>query len=113
MKQVILVRTDLKLPPGKLSAQVSHASLEAALKTSKEKFQKWKQKGSKKVVLSVPSKQDLLNYKQKAEKLRLKTSLIKDAARTVLKTPDYTCLAIGPDKEEIIDKVTGNLKLLK
>ena len=35
MKQVILVRMDLKMPPGKLAAQVGHAAVEAALKQIK------------------------------------------------------------------------------
>jgi len=112
MKQVILVRKDLKLPKGKTAAQCSHASLEAALKTSKSKLEEWKQNGAKKVILSVDSKEDLINYKLKASKLNLKTALIKDAGKTVLKKPTLTCLAIGPDKEETIDKITKNLKLL-
>jgi len=36
MKQVILVRTDLKMPKGKISVQCSHASVESVLKSSKD-----------------------------------------------------------------------------
>ena len=38
MKQVILVRKDLKLPKGKMAAQVAHASVESTLKSVKEKI---------------------------------------------------------------------------
>jgi len=38
MKQVILVRQDLKLPKGKLASQVAHASAEALLRSDKEKI---------------------------------------------------------------------------
>jgi len=113
MKQVILVREDLKLPRGKTAAQVSHASLEAAMKSSKNKLEKWKSEGSKKVILSVKDKEELFKYKDKAKKLNLKIALIKDAGRTFLKESDYTCLGIGPDEESKIDKVSRDLKLLK
>ena len=49
MKQVILVREDLKMPRGKMIAQCAHASLEAALKSNK--LNEWKRKGTKKVIL--------------------------------------------------------------
>ena len=40
-KQVILVRQDLKLPKGKMSAQVAHASVGALLKSHKDNLKKW------------------------------------------------------------------------
>ena len=60
MKQVILVRDDLKMDKGKLASQVAHASLEAALKSNKLK--EWKSKGTKKVILKVKDKKKLLKY---------------------------------------------------
>ena len=36
MKQVIIIRSDLKLPKGKLAAQCAHASVEAVLRSDKE-----------------------------------------------------------------------------
>ena len=42
MKQVILVRKDLKLSRGKLASQCSHASVEAVLKSDKEKINEWR-----------------------------------------------------------------------
>ncbi len=112
MKQVILVRMDLKMPAGKLSVQCSHASVEAVLKSDKNKIDEWKKQGMKKVVLKVKDKNDLLKYKKAAEKLKLKTALITDAGKTFFSEPTTTCLAIGPDKEGLIDKITRELKIL-
>ncbi|MBR9703458.1 peptidyl-tRNA hydrolase, partial [Candidatus Woesearchaeota archaeon] len=36
LKQVILVRADLKLPKGKVGAQTAHAAVEAVLRSEKE-----------------------------------------------------------------------------
>ncbi len=110
-KQVILVRKDLKLPAGKLSAQVAHASLEAALKSSRPVMDGWRQTGAKKVVLKVDSLEELYRHKSLAEMEKLVTALITDAGHTTVAAGTVTCLGIGPGKEETIDKVTGNLKM--
>lgn len=112
MKQVILVRVDLKMPKGKIAAQCSHSSVEAVLKSNKEKVKEWREEGSKKVVLKVKNEEELLEYKKLAEKNKLITAMITDAGRTFFKQATKTCLAIGPDKEEKIDKITGHLKML-
>jgi PTH2 family peptidyl-tRNA hydrolase len=56
MKQVILVRMDLKMPAGKLAAMVAHASVEAALKSDYDILKVWKSLEMKKVVLKVKDK---------------------------------------------------------
>jgi len=112
MKQVILVRNDLKMPRGKLSVMVAHASVDAANSTTKAKFDEWRRKGMKKIVLKVEDLKALLKYENLANKSNIKTSLITDAGKTVFTEPTITCLAIGPDSEEKIDKITGKLKIL-
>lgn len=111
-KQVILVRTDLKMPPGKTHAQVAHASVDATLKSDKKLVDLWKREGGKKVILKVKDEKELLKYKQMAEDAGLKTALITDAGHTVLEPGTITCLGIGPDLEEKIDKVSGRLKMM-
>ncbi|MBI2143893.1 peptidyl-tRNA hydrolase [Candidatus Woesearchaeota archaeon] len=111
-KQVILVRTDLKLPKGKACVQVAHASLEAALKSSKGVIDEWRSGGGKKVVLKAAGLDELRKYEALARKEKLVTSLITDAGHTTVAPGTVTCLGIGPDNEEKIDKVTGSLKIL-
>ncbi len=111
-KQVILVREDLKLTKGKMSAQASHASVGAVLKSHKDDIKKWQEQGMKKVILRVKNLEELYAYKQKAEDAGLVAALITDAGHTHLTPGTPTCLGIGPDKAEKIDTVTGTLSLI-
>lgn len=111
-KQVILVRSDLKLPPGKLAAQVAHASVEAVLRSDKEIVRAWHNQGMKKIVLKVATLKGMKKYMQLAKDAGLTTALITDAGRTVLQPGTQTCCAIGPDAEDDIDAVTGDLKMV-
>lgn len=112
MKQVLIIRQDLKMPKGKMAAQVAHASSAALLKSHKDDIEKWQKDGMKKVVLKVKDEKELLKCKEQAENLGLVTALITDAGKTFFKTSTITCLGIGPDKEEKIDKVSGSLKMV-
>jgi PTH2 family peptidyl-tRNA hydrolase len=111
-KQVILVRKDLKLPKGKLAAQSAHASVEAVLRSSKDIIKNWRAEGMKKIVLEIKDLQELYKYKQMAEDIGLTIAVITDAGHTVVAPGTITCMAIGPDEEEKIDKITGRLKIL-
>ena len=111
-KQVILVREDLKLPKGKLSAQVAHAAVDAASKSDKRFIDLWKKNGGKKIVLKVKDEKELFKFKQMAEDAELKTALITDAGHTVVEPGTITCLGIGPDEESKIDSVTGKLRMI-
>jgi peptidyl-tRNA hydrolase, PTH2 family len=111
-KQVILVRTDLKMPKGKLAVQVAHASVDAVLGSSDEKVKAWKREGMKKVVLKVANKKELMDYIKKARNLKIKTALITDAGKTFFDTHATTCCALGPELENKINVITGNLKMV-
>jgi len=111
MKQVILVSKALKLSKGKLASQCSHASVEAVLKSDKKKVEEWR-KFSKKVILKVEDEKELLKFKKLADENKLINALIKDAGLTEIPPGTITCLAIGPDEDKKIDKITGKLKML-
>ncbi|PLW80177.1 aminoacyl-tRNA hydrolase [Candidatus Woesearchaeota archaeon] len=112
LKQVILVRTDLKLPKGKMAAQSAHASVDAVLKSDISVVKSWRNQGMKKVVLKVENEKELVRFFQNAKDQGFASSLITDAGRTVVEPGTKTCVGIGPDIEEKIDLLTGNLKIM-
>jgi len=111
-KQVIVLRTDLGMSIGKAAAQAAHASLSAYKKSGKLLQDKWEREGAKKVVLKASSENELKDLFEKAKRRGLPCALIKDAGHTELEPGTITALGIGPEKSELIDKVTGNLPLL-
>ena len=111
-KQVILVRMDLKLPKGKLAAQVAHASVDATLKGDKSLVSHWRSEGMKKIVLKVQDEKELYKFIQQAKDFGLATSIITDAGKTVVAPGTVTCGAVGPAKEEDVDNITGDLPML-
>lgn len=112
MKQVIVVNNELKLPKGKLAAQVAHAAVGAYLEASLSEQQDWLLEGMPKVVLRVDTAADLVHLQTLAEELGLPACLIEDAGRTVIPEGTITCLGLGPAPDELIDRLTGELKLL-
>lgn len=112
LKQVILIRQDLKLPKGKACAQSAHASVEAVLRSNSELVSKWRSSGMAKIVLKVKDEKELVKYFQMAKDEGLTVSLITDAGRTVISPGTKTCVGIGPAKEEEIDIICKNLSLL-
>lgn len=109
LKQVIVIRADLKLPKGKAAAQAAHASVEAVLRSPSVVVDAWHASGMKKVVLKVADEKGLLAVQQAAKAKGLVASLITDAGKTVVVPGTKTCVGIGPAAEEVIDAVTGSL----
>ena len=118
MKQVIVMRKDLNMRKGKMIVQGSHAS-EGAYDRSKESFMGivnislWKRDHAHtKVCVSVDSEEELLDVHNQAQKAGIISYLVLDAGKTEFKEPTYTCCCLGPDENDVIDTITGKLKLL-
>jgi len=115
IKQVIVIRSDLKISIGKIAVQVAHAAVSASEKAKKEEYnwwEKWMKSGQKKIVLKVSSEEELVELYNKSLSARLPVALIYDAGLTELPPNTLTCLGIGPAPSNLIDKVTGHLPLL-
>jgi peptidyl-tRNA hydrolase, PTH2 family len=112
LKQVLIVRNDLKLPKGKIGSQCAHAAVEAAHKCDPQLYKQWRAHGQKKSVLKVESEKELFKYAQMAKDMGLAVAIITDAGRTCIEPGTNTCVGIGPDSEDKIDRITGELKLL-
>lgn len=113
-KQVIVVRDDLKMSPGKLAVQVAHGSVAAAERARNDRrewFKSWLAEGQKKVVVKAQS-HELPELRDQAMELGIPGELIQDAGLTELPPGTTTVLAIGPAPNELIDRVTRNLPLL-
>jgi len=111
VKQAIVARMDIGMGEGKLAAQVAHASL-SAYEDAREKTQRaWKGDGQKKVVLKVDSEDELFELADKAEREGLPHAIVRDAGHTQLEPGTVTALAVGPAREDLVDRVTGDLDL--
>ncbi|XP_063396046.1 peptidyl-tRNA hydrolase 2, mitochondrial-like [Mytilus trossulus] len=113
-KLVFVVRNDLKMGKGKAAAQCCHAavmSYEAVSKTDPEMFRKWRMYGQPKVVVKTETEESLLKIAREARSLGLNASLVKDAGRTQIAPGSITVTGIGPGPEELVNQVTGHLKL--
>jgi len=111
-KQIIVIRNDLDMSEGKKCVQTAHASLGAYKKADKKIIKKWELEGQKKVVLEVDSKKRIRDLYNKIKKKRVPCFLVEDAGLTELKPGTITALGIGPEREEILDRITGELELL-
>jgi PTH2 family peptidyl-tRNA hydrolase len=112
LKQVIIIRTDLKMGKGKQISQACHASVAAFLKTKTADKEKWLEEGMKKVILKVSNEKELKELYKIAKKEKLPCELISDAGFTQIEPGTITSLGIGPANDRKIDKITGKLKLL-
>ena len=111
-KMALVVRQDLQLPKGKCASQCAHAAVEAVLRSEKKMVEAWRKEGMPKIVVKVKDLKELLALNQQAKDDGLVTAVITDAGRTTVEPGTTTCIGIGPDTEENVDRIIGKLKLL-
>jgi peptidyl-tRNA hydrolase, PTH2 family len=125
VKQIIIIRKDLRMGRGKEIAQGAHAAMawlshrlihdqntNTALAQFSDAERQWLMTSFRKVTLQVNSEEELLAIYNRAEATGLQVHLITDSGLTVFHgQPTITCLAIGPDYDDKIDPVTSELRM--
>lgn len=121
------MRTDLNMRKGKMVAQGAHASSNIIINAIKngiiennngvisgdENIVEWVNTDYRKITLGVASLEILENLVQKAKELNLLTTIVIDNGLTEFNgAKTCTCAAIGPGPEELINTITGHLKLI-
>ena len=126
-KQVIVIRRDLRMRRGKEIAQGAHAAtawladrvLQTILPNEDVDHvalspaeRAWLESSFRKVTVKVNSEEELIAVYQRARDAGLVVHLITDRGLTEFGgVPTRTCLAVGPDYDDLIDPVTGDLEL--
>jgi len=113
-KMVFVVRQDLKMGKGKSAAQCCHAAVDIykrAKRNNPEWLKQWETTACAKVALKCEDESALLAIASHARVLGLDASVIQDAGRTQIASGSKTVCGVGPGPVELIDKVTGHLKL--
>ena len=121
------MRTDLNMRKGKMVAQGAHASSniiinairdniirsEDGVITGDDSIVEWVSTDYRKITLGVNSLKLLEELVQKAKNANLLTTIVIDNGKTEFDgVKTCTCAAIGPGPAEIIDSITGQLKLI-
>lgn len=139
IKQVIVIRSDLKMRRGKECAQAAHASMKWLADRIKQlppgqdwydaddpnrpksinvdltislDEEAWLFGKFTKICVRAESEAQLLALEKAAKDAGLTTGLIQDSGATEFGgVPTYTALAIGPNEASAIDAITGALVL--
>jgi peptidyl-tRNA hydrolase, PTH2 family len=101
-KQVIVIRKDLGMSPGKMIAQAAHAIAEGRRGHTR----------IKRVALYCDDEQALREICRQATAANISFSPVVDSGKTEVEPGTFTCAAIGPAEECDIDEITGRLSLI-
>lgn len=127
VKQVIVIRADLKLRRGKECAQVAHAAsmwlreyaLEANTSSDrgfppaalKQVQLAWLVSNYRKIVVKATTEKQLRDLHYEAERRGLTAYLVTDDGLTEVQSGTITALAIGPHSEDAFVGLTDHLVL--
>lgn len=129
---VMAIRNDLKMQKGKVAAQCGHAAVAAyakALQRQPELLKHWMRYGIQqekscittvslffvvggtKITVRIDSEKEMLEISEKAKKLGILSSIVRDAGQTQVAPGSRTVIAIGPAPKSVLEQITGHLKL--
>jgi PTH2 family peptidyl-tRNA hydrolase len=131
LRQMLVIRHDLKMRKGKLCAQAGHAPLMMLADTPGAGFrtnaqgvrefvvpdvdgtlEAWMLSGQKKVSVYVTSDEEMQDLHRRAEAAGLRCTQVVDAGHTEFKgQPTRTVLSIGPHPKDAVTPFTGDLPL--
>lgn len=126
VKQVIVVRKDIKMRKGKLASQVAHAAMKFIVDNNVSERPNvlvvelsndeatWLFGGSfTKAVVACDTEDELRGLIMKAELADVTVCPIVDSGKTEFHgVPTLTCAAFGPAPVGEVDRITGHLQLL-
>jgi len=105
MKLVVAVRSDVFMRRGKESAQVAHATA-VVVRRGGSLVRGWARRGEAIVVVQVYSAGALHDLATQADRAGVAAHIVRDAGQDI-----ETCIAIGPDIDELVDPITSGLDL--
>ena len=108
----IIVRKDLKMSKGKISAQCGHAVQDLVLNSPKNILKEYINNGNPKVILGASNLEELLSYQDECQDEKIPHVLIVDEGRTQIPENTPTVLGIGPVKKMDVNWIVKHLKLL-
>ena len=115
LKMILLVRRDLKMGTGKIAAQCAHAALgmfrDLQAKNSAQ-LKQWLDTGQMKVVCRVDTEDAMMLIADNARKMGIPVHIVHDAGHTQVESGSKTVAALGPSAADLLNRVTGHLKLL-
>ncbi|KAK4770048.1 hypothetical protein SAY87_030580 [Trapa incisa] len=115
LKLVLVVRQDLKMGTGKIASQCAHAATgmyAELMQSDRYLLRRWEQCGQPKIVCTCRGQEEMNRLREAAENIGLATFVVADAGRTQVEAGSKTVLAVGPGPKELVDTVTGKLRLL-
>lgn len=113
LKQILVLRKDLKMRRGKEVSQGAHASMAGFLRFRNDPFMKtWLEQAFTKITVTVDSEEEFFEILEKAKRAGIAHALITDAGRTEFNgVPTNTAISVGPCEPEFLQDLTGHLKL--
>jgi len=130
MKQVIVVRKDLEMSPGKMGIQMAHAAVKSFKLHMKNQGKlhggmdcinyventdlvEWNMTGEAKIGVWCKNINQFEKILVDARDAGINVAMIIDEGRTELKPNTITCMALGPAEDKLMNSITGKLQLIK